>query len=170
MNVCLRISFALLLAACSGASGSSSSDDAGPADAGGRDSSAPQPDAGAPLPDGSADDGGIGIACSGAAPTLSADVFPILHKNCTGFEGCHGGFGPTPDAVYKMLVNVAPSRDRCWRGVLVSPGRPDDSYLLHKLVGAGMCPDSRRMPSENGLSNSNIQTIADWICQGAQND
>jgi hypothetical protein len=88
-----------------------------------------------------------------------------------GGELCHGGLaqGAFP---YSQLVNVQMTRDTCDPSlVLVSPGNLGQSYLLNKLTGIGMCPGTSMMPKMGQpLPASEIQTIADWICQGAQNN
>ena len=69
-------------------------------------------------------------------------------------------------------MNAAVQRDTCdSTAVRVSPGSLQKSYLMSKLTGVGMCPSTERMPlGGNPLPASDIQTMADWICQGAKND
>jgi hypothetical protein len=165
---------AALAAACGSTDAASTTgDDSGTRDAQAADAgdAAPPPEDARPdALDASHDDAGIGVACSGAAPTLSKDVFPILRKSCSGGEICHGGFGATPDDVFKSLVNVPAQRDSCNPGVLVLPSDPNRSYLVHKLTGVGMCPNSQTMPLGTKLPDAEIQIFVDWICQGAKND
>jgi hypothetical protein len=99
--------------------------------------------------------------CTGTAPAFSEKVSPILQM-CGGSENCHAR--PT----YDTLVNV-PS-GQCGAGLLVSPGHPDRSYLINKLIGVGMCPDTRQMPYGGSLPDEQIQLIVDWICSGAANN
>jgi len=108
-----------------------------------------------------------GPQCSGAQPTLAADVVPLLH-GCSGGEICHF-FGDAQSA-YTELVNVASTRDLCAPGLLVAPGDPGHSYLVNKLTGVGMCPNTTRMPFGTALTDAQIQTIVDWICAGALDD
>jgi hypothetical protein len=61
-------------------------------------------------------------------------------------------------------------RDGCNPGLLVAPGDPAHSYLVNKLTGVGMCPNSQRMPLGTALTEAQIQTIVDWICAGALDD
>jgi hypothetical protein len=112
----------------------------------------------------------LGVACSRASPTFAKEVAPILAK-CGGAEICHGGFGVTAWP-YKQLVNVPQERDSCGQThpLLVVPGSLDGSYLMHKLTGVGMCPESRQMPLGGALPAAEIQVVADWICQGALNN
>jgi hypothetical protein len=164
-----RVAF-VLLAACGGNSDGSiaSSEDAG-------DSSTPG-DAAADAPaDAAADarsggDSGLGIACSGASPTFSKDVAPILQRSCSGGELCHSGLAANPWP-YKDLVNFPSTRDCASAGMRVVPSSLDASYIMHKLTGVGMCPGTDRMPRGLApLPDAQIQTIADWICKGAQNN
>jgi hypothetical protein len=117
---------------------------------------------------GDATDGSIAVSCSGASPSFANDVHPVL-QGCAG-ELCHGDIGPAWP--YQRLVNVPVSRDTCDPSALiVKPGSIDESYLMHKLTGIGMCPGTSPMPSRgNLLPSQQIQTIADWICQGAMNN
>ena len=125
-------------------------------------------DSGVPEPDAS-DGGTLGFTCTGASPKFSTDVTPIL-SSCAGGELCHGGLATTVWA-YDQLVNVKATRDSCSSAnMLVAPGSLDQSYLMHKLTGIGMCPQTNRMPFGDPLPDAKIQTIADWICQGAPND
>jgi hypothetical protein len=122
--------------------------------------------------DASAPDGSI-VSCSGATASLKNDVYPIL-MGCGG-ELCHGGLasGPWggPAGAHDQLVNAPEVRDGCDAGVLVSPGSIQNSYLINKLTGVGMCPGSMQMPRLGlPLPEKEIQTIADWICAGAPND
>jgi hypothetical protein len=90
--------------------------------------------------------------------------------------GCHTSVGRTPPqglnlAVdpYAALVNV-PSRSRP-ELMLVKPGDPENSYLIHKLEGrSGIV--GLRMP-RNGppyLTDGQILVIRRWIAIGAPRD
>jgi hypothetical protein len=141
-------------------------------DGGGTDASSDvraQPDAGGDelAPDADNGDGGLPVACSGTHPSFRNEVSPILQR-CGG-ELCHGGI--SPDWPYDRLVNVPSTRDDCDAGMIVTPGDLIHSYLIRKITGVGICPDSQRMPSAGDpLPASDIQTIADWVCSGAPND
>jgi hypothetical protein len=103
--------------------------------------------------------------CSGTSPSFATDVTPILNS-CSG-ELCHGG---TMASIwpYNSLVNVPASRNPCsGAGMLVVPNSVDQSYLMKKLMGIQMCTGTSRMPIGTPLSASQVQTITDWICQGA---
>jgi hypothetical protein len=91
----------------------------------------------------------------------------------TGCVTCHTGripninlnFGPGADA-YALLVNV-PSRQRPDL-MLVAPGDPENSYLVHKLEGrTGIV--GLRMP-RNGppfLTDGQLRVLKRWIEEGA---
>jgi hypothetical protein len=117
------------------------------------------PDVSAPF------DGNVGFGCTGASPSFSRGVTPIFLGNCAGRE-CHlGGFS------YTRLVNAPSLFEACSTArILVFPCSLEKSYLMHKLTGLDMCPSSLPMPASGRLPSVEIQTIADWICAGAQND
>jgi hypothetical protein len=107
---------------------------------------------------------GLRVGCTGASPSFSRDVTPIFH-GCAGIECHRSGFA------YSSLVSAPSQRDGCPTArVLVWPGSLEQSYLMNKLTGIGMCPGTARMPFAGVLPAIEVQTIADWICAGAQND
>jgi hypothetical protein len=117
------------------------------------------PDVSAPF------DGNVGFGCTGASPSFSREVTPIVLGNCAGRECHREGFS------YTRLVNAPSMFEACPSARnLVSPGSLEKSYLMHKLTGVDMCPSSLRMPVGGRLPSVEIQTIADWICAGARND
>jgi hypothetical protein len=51
----------------------------------------------------------------------------------------------------------------------VAPGRPDDSYLVHKIEGRAAV--GARMPLGGPfLDDATIAVIRDWIARGAPNN
>jgi hypothetical protein len=107
-----------------------------------------------------------GPTCSGQQPSLAADVVPYLR--CGG-ENCHGF--TTAQMAYDQWVNVSATEDACNPGLLVAPGDPGRSYLVNKLTGIGMCPQTARMPfGVEPLPPKAIQLVVDWICSGAPNN
>jgi hypothetical protein len=109
--------------------------------------------------------GGGGVGCTSATPSFSSDLTPIFRASCSA-EPCHVGWP------YNQLVNVHAQLDMCaGAGLIVSPGSLAESYLMNKITGVGMCPGTARMPKgESPLPAADIQTIADWICEGAPNN
>jgi hypothetical protein len=51
----------------------------------------------------------------------------------------------------------------------IEPGSPEISYLFHKISGtqASVGGSGARMPKGGQLSDAEIQTLRDWIAQGA---
>jgi hypothetical protein len=105
-----------------------------------------------------------------ATPTFASIQAQVFTPRCTA---CHAGAGAPVglrlDAgnSYAALVGV-PSGEV---GSLqrVAPGKPDDSYLIHKLDGrAGV---GARMPLGGPfLDEPTIALVRQWIAAGAQNN
>jgi mono/diheme cytochrome c family protein len=95
-------------------------------------------------------------AAPSAAPSFSADVFPILQAQCST---CHGTLGGWDASTYDSVINSGNN------GPAVFPGDPDGSLLAQKLLGTqsigGVMPPSGALPS------GQIQLILDWIAAGA---
>jgi hypothetical protein len=85
---------------------------------------------------------------------------------------CHTGripnvsinFSPGVDS-YALLVNV-PSRQRPAM-MLVAPGDPDNSYLLHKLEGRSTIVGLRMPRNPPYLTEGQISVVRRWIEIGA---
>ncbi len=113
-------------------------------------------------------------AAAPAAPAGEASAFAgleaeILVPKCAR-AGCHGGDGAaggldlSRGKAHADLVGVAASRrpDR----LLVSPGDPEGSYLMQRLVAGG---DSPRMPlAAAPLTDAEVEAIRAWIRDGAK--
>jgi hypothetical protein len=116
-------------------------------------------------------------------PVPRSAVDQIINLSCT-FTSCHGrstgagglvlyktGFGDW----YPNLVNVVSEENPSMP--YVDPGNPAGSWLAHKIVGdqcmyTAQCKSKDcgdQMPAANEpLDDSDIQTILDWIRQGAK--
>jgi len=81
--------------------------------------------------------------------SFSQDVWPILEKYALT---AHGGKGGVFLESYEDILNY------------VEPGNPEGSLLYRALIGDGM----PQMPPGNPLSDELIQTIHNWIEQGAK--
>jgi len=143
-RLAMRLAF-VLLAAC-GTSASTGGDDG---------------------PGGPGPDGNVTVACDSHAGTLSfkTDVVPIV-GHC-GSELCHGGLGTSWP--YSSLVNVATTECDDHR-LLVKPGDPMNSYLIQKLDNIAICMGDRMPKLGEPLPAATLQTLVDWICQGAANN
>lgn len=107
--------------------------------------------------------------CDGARAgvTLSGDVQPILSQHCSGLE-CHGNFFAAGKTFGDVVGQPA---SECQDGrLLVSPGAPGQSYVYQKVTGADLCAGEKMPRFGNALDAAELQTIHDWICDGASND
>ena len=131
--------------------------------------------------------------------SLSKDVAPILQMSCSiAGSTCHGDpsvtamnrpyfglpdGGVSPATIHDAVVGVASTEDP--KLVLVSPGSLDKSFLWQKVDNqqcnfAADCNATNNiqyincglsMPySNNALEIEQLNTIARWIVQGAQNN
>lgn len=112
-----------------------------------------------------------GVCTCGMTSVPFADVQTILTNSCTSMN-CHSGAMPkagldlTAGAAYAALVNKTTSQCNGSR-TRVMPNKPEESYLVDKLMGIELCGTSKRMPPLASLPAKDIQTISDWICAGA---
>jgi hypothetical protein len=95
--------------------------------------------------------------------SYATEVAPLL-ATCGAGEICHTSFG-SPDGLLARAIGIH-ATECCSHPVLVTPGHPEASYLLNKVRGEGLCAGVR-MPPPGPLSAEQIQTLSDWICEGA---
>ena len=81
--------------------------------------------------------------------SFSQEVWPIFEKYALT---AHGGKGGVFLENYRDILNY------------VEPGDPEGSYLYHALIGDGVA----QMPPGNPLPEELIETINNWIEQGAK--
>jgi hypothetical protein len=61
--------------------------------------------------------------------------------------------------------------EECGNRMMVNPGDPEGSYVIHKLTGKNLCSPFSTMPLDKPtLSAADVQTVYDWICEGAPNN
>lgn len=103
-----------------------------------------------------------GSACVPSIPgvTFSKDVVPIF-ASCAG-ELCHRW-------TYSKLVNM-PAVECCDGRKIVSPGRPDQSYIVQKLEGSPNICGGSPMPLGGKRDAHAVAVISSWICLGALNN
>ena len=101
------------------------------------------------------------------------NVIPILENNCA-ITGCHvpgtapNGLVMTPSEAYDDLVGVTVVEDAMY--VRVYPGNAMMSYMYLK-ISETTPPAGVRMPADGDyLDQTDIDTIMDWINQGALNN
>ena len=101
--------------------------------------------------------------------SFARDIQPIFSR-CTG---CHsnanasGGLSLEAGSAFKNLVNVKSTESALNR---VTPGAPDKSYLINKLIGTQgqVGGKGAQMPlSGPHLQQDQITLIQQWILQGA---
>jgi hypothetical protein len=115
--------------------------------------------------------------CGGATVSFGTDVQPIFSASCA-LTGCHSApsrAAPMSEAgtsldlssgnAYQSLLQVTTT---C--GSVVVPGDPDSSVLIGKLTGTELCNGSQMPRGDGPLAPELIDTIATWICQGAENN
>jgi hypothetical protein len=103
-----------------------------------------------------------------AGVTYTADVEPILTVH--GCTGCHGGTEGLTITYANLISGLSVAAEGCNppRKYVVA-GSPTTSYLLEKVEGVNLCAASARMPPGGPyLSTAEIQTITNWICDGAK--
>ena len=102
--------------------------------------------------------------------SLSNQVQQIFDSHCIQ---CHDAGDPQKgqdleqDSAYSSTVQTPSMELSSMRRV--EPGSPDRSYLYHKITGtqAAVGGSGDPMPKGGRLSDAEIQTIRDWIAQGA---
>jgi hypothetical protein len=69
-------------------------------------------------------------------------------------------------ASYQELVGTP--AEQCSDGrLLVDPGSPGTSYLMHKLTGVDMCSGGLMPKADAAVDEATLAKIATWICSGA---
>lgn len=117
--------------------------------------------------------GGGGGSTPVDSPSFALDIQPIFNVSC-GSSSCHGTSLSRANAYldlrsgksYAMLVNIMGNQEPIVR---VIPGDATGSYLIIKLEGRQRV-GSRMPKGAPALSSATIQTIKNWINQGANNN
>jgi hypothetical protein len=116
-------------------------------------------------------------ACQAAGELSFTSIYQKVFAQSCGFSSCHSAAShkadlnlSTREDAHKGLVGVAPTNTQALSGgfLLVDPGKPENSFLLKKLIGPGP-GEGNRMPanSSTGLSQATIDAIREWILGGA---
>jgi len=99
-----------------------------------------------------------------AAPLeFNRDIRPILSENC---YHCHGQDAAHREGKLRLDEFESATRDRDGYAV-IAPGKPDDSELILRLISTD---DEERMPPPNSnkhVTPAQIQTLRQWIAEGA---
>jgi hypothetical protein len=107
-------------------------------------------------------------------PTLAEIQATIFTPSCAT-AGCHNagtqaaGLSLADAATsYLELVNEFSNQNGQTDVLLVAPNEPDNSYLVRKIEGANGITGNRMPPGGGPLPQSDINTIRQWIEDGAQ--
>jgi len=101
-----------------------------------------------------------GTPCDPQVIYFNQDVLPILNSNCA-FSGCHDMASAEDGVILETYEDVIATAD-------VEPFNLDDSEIYEVLVD--LDEDERMPPAPTTrLSSDQIQIIAQWILQGAEN-
>lgn len=113
----------------------------------------------------------------GGGPTpsvsFSGDVQPIFTNSCA-LSGCHaagsgaGGMVLSAGDAFGNIVGVPSSQQPSLNRI--QPGDADASYLVRKIRGDAGISGGRMPLNRTPLTDSQIQTIVDWVNQGAANN
>lgn len=118
-----------------------------------------------------------GFSQEGPEVSFSRDIVPMFVESCTS---CHTGAAPRegsanlnlePQFAYGDLVRVLSGQVPTMARVM--PNDPDNSYLLHKLMGthADVGGRGQRMPrGADPWTEEQIELVRLWILQGAPNN
>jgi hypothetical protein len=96
----------------------------------------------------------------------------VFTPSCA-LSGCHAGTSPQLGMVleagkaYGSLVGVVSVETNLLR---VSPGLPNDSYLVVKVRGDAAILGSRMPPNGPALPSDKLALVVDWVRRGAPND
>ena len=144
-------------------------------------------------------DGCFDYACyepSKDTVTFSGDVLPVFEQSCALSASCHGNpLSPSGPAGYQpylgevnpettpsdvdliFMVNVGADSVRAPSMKIIDPGKPETSFLMHKMDGDLDCAELAclmddclvSMPQGSGiLPRESRDKVRNWILQGAE--
>lgn len=108
-----------------------------------------------------------------ANPSFENNIQPIFSARCAT-SSCHNyathqvGLILEPGVAYDRIVNVRANRRSGWKRIV--PSKPDSSFLIQVLLAdTAAHPEISRMPlGRPPLTDNQINTIINWVAQGAQ--
>jgi hypothetical protein len=106
------------------------------------------------------------------APNFSRDIQPIFDANCVVCHqaaGASGGLNLEEGAAYRSIVSLKSHESGL---PLITPGKPEDSYLIRKLEGTHVQVggSGEQMPATGPLDGALIGLIRNWVKAGAKSD
>ena len=107
-----------------------------------------------------------------ANPQFAKDIQPIFNARCAT-SSCHtfathqAGLNLAAGYAYDEIVNVQAVFRPSWKRIV--PSKPDSSFLIKTLLAdPSQHPEISRMPlGREPLTANQIQTIINWVSQGA---
>jgi hypothetical protein len=107
-----------------------------------------------------------------ANPSFAQDIQAAIFNGSCALGGCHdataaSNLNMSQGNAYNNLVNVDSFQDATKKRVL--PSDANNSYLVIKIEG-NQTVGSRMPLNRSPLSNARIQTIKNWINNGANNN
>jgi len=113
--------------------------------------------------------------------SFSQDIIPMFVESCTA---CHGGDEATSGSAglnleapfaYDNLVGVQarPYAEEEFEFFRVTPGKPEVSYLMHKLLGTQDAVGGRGTQMPRGMdpwTEEQLNLVREWILAGAPNN
>ncbi|KAK0329987.1 hypothetical protein LTR94_034607, partial [Friedmanniomyces endolithicus] len=81
-------------------------------------------------------------------------------------KGASGGLNLESGSAFKSIVLVKSGESPL---LYVSPGKPEESYLIHKLEGTHIKVggSGERMPLAGSLEQPSVDAIRNWVKAGA---
>ena len=102
-----------------------------------------------------------GIPCDPDTTYFQNTILPLLQSSCA-LSGCHDAATAQDGVILNNYANIMETGD-------VRPGRPGNSDLYEVITDDD--PDKRMPPPpRNPLTPEQIQSVFDWIMQGALNN
>jgi hypothetical protein len=109
------------------------------------------------------------------APNLTAIQEQIFDQSCTTFTACHLGAEPAQGLDLSSVAASAEDligieSEQVDGKLRVAPNDSDASYIVNKITGIGLAPNTLRMPISARfeiLCEPQIDAIREWIDLGA---
>ncbi len=115
-----------------------------------------------------------GVCIPDIAPTLGGaqGIQASVFNGSCAFSNCHGDTGTQQAGLELSSVDVSEANlidveSTQVAGKRVTPSDSAASYIMNKLLGESMAPNTLMMPVTGTLCESKIDAVQDWIDAGA---
>ncbi|MGB8329676.1 MAG: hypothetical protein WCE62_06070 [Polyangiales bacterium] len=116
-----------------------------------------------------------GVCIPEIEPTLAGarGIQASVFNGSCAFSNCHGAEGIQQadlelSSVAVSEANLVDVESTEVDGLRVAPGDTSASYLIDKLLGVNLAPDTSRMPiSSEPLCDAKIEAVEAWVADGA---